>query len=457
MLNLTPDPYMLLGMQNQNLPWHKALAELIDNSLDADANSVSIRLDSSAVVVSDNGRGIRDFQASLKLGGHHKSETTVLGKYGIGLKDAWLFAGDRMQITTTHKGFKATVVVDIDELANNKWQVESPVLAETDEPSGTVIKLFLRKGRQAPSSDAFEKLSWVFTPALLEGKQIIRQKGIHGIPLQAKRVPPLSKSIAEQFTVEGKAVDIHIGIMQEGERIYSGPFWIQYGHRYIGSGSIGVGDYSTQGMAGVIKLGKGWALTKNKDDISELRDELAEEIHKRIEPLLKEAQAKSQSLFISQLRVDCENMLNLHLQEHLREARTKPAVSQRGTVLAVGTGRRRRNATKVHDAAGSVVRIKGSNGGRVKIDFNQLGDQCTAAIFDPSDYRVMLNTDHPFVAKAQTSGNRPVINLLAVIALHQYQMENRDGNRLAFSIADPVMAFGQLLNGGEAWFNEAAS
>lgn len=456
-MDLTPDPYMLLSMQNQNLPWHKVLAELIDNSLDAGANNIAIKLETGSVTVSDNGIGIRNLEGSLRIGGHQQSETTVLGKYGIGLKDAWTFAGDQMLITTVHKGMKSSVTVDRHELKKTNWIIPDPIPSPTDEPSGTAIKLILRKGKQPPSSDAFERLSWVFTPALLDGRQIISQKGAHGhgIPLQSKRIPPLAKSIADHFTVEGKDVDIHIGVMQEGERIYSGPFWIQYGHRHIGSGSIGVGDYSTQGMAGVIRLGKGWVLTKNKDDISELREELAQEIHKRIEPLLKEAQEVAQSVFVNQLRLDCEIALNRHLIEHVREARTKSAVSQSGTVLAVGSGKRRRNATKVHDAQGSVVRIKESNGAKIKFDFNHL-DEDIAGIFDPSDNRVTLNLDHLWVSNAQSSGNRPVLVLLALAALHHHALEHKDGNRLAFPIADPVTSFGRLLSVNAEVFNEAA-
>jgi hypothetical protein len=454
-MDLTPEPHVLFSMQNQNLPWHKVLAELIDNALDAGANNVTIRFDRGCMTVEDNGRGIRDIQASLKLGGHHESETTVLGKYGIGLKDAWLFCGDEMHIMTVHKGVRSTVSIDRQELARNRWQVADPIVEETDAPQGTSIRL--KTTKRKPPFEAWERLAWIFTPALLDGKQIRQRNGSADSPLQPKQLPPLEKAIADSFLVQDKAVDIHIGVMQENHRIYSGPFWIQYGHRHIGSGSIGVGDYSTQGMAGVIKLGKGWTLTKNKDDISELREELADEIHKRIEPLLKEAQEASQTVFISQLRMECESILNQQLLEHLREARTKPSISQGGTVLAVGSGKRRRNATKVHDADGSVVRLKSGNGGKIKIDFNQLDNPNSAAIFDPSDNRVILNIDHVFVAKAQAAGNRPAIVQLAVIALHQHAMGNRDGNRLAFPIDDPVTSLGQLLNGIAGVFDEAAS
>ena len=453
-MNLTPSPHLFLSVQNQNLPWHKVLAELIDNALDADANSVSIRFDRDGMTVTDNGRGIRDIEASLRLGGHHESETTVLGRYGIGLKDAWLFCGDHIHINTVHKGTRSIVTVDRQELSKNNWHADDPTCEPTSDPPGTSIRLRLNK--RQPPTDTWERLSWVFTPALLDGKQIVRVKGQSGFPLQPKKMPTLAKSIADRFTVEGKDVDIHIGVMQEGERIYSGPFWIQYGHRHIGSGSIGVGDYSTQGMAGVIRLGKGWVLTKNKDDISELREELAQEIHKRIEPLLKEAQEVAQSVFVNQLRLDCEIALNRHLIEHVREARTKPAVSQSGTVLAVGSGKRRRNATKVHDAQGSVVRIKESNGAKIKFDFNHL-DEDIAGIFDPSDNRVTLNLDHLWVSNAQSSGNRPVLVLLALAALHHHALEHRDGNRLAFPITDPVTSFGRLLNVNAEVFNEAAS
>lgn len=55
MVYLLPDPHLLASLVNANLPWWKALAELVDNSLDAGATRVVIDVSHRTLTVSDDG------------------------------------------------------------------------------------------------------------------------------------------------------------------------------------------------------------------------------------------------------------------------------------------------------------------------------------------------------------------------------------------------------------------
>src|SRR5947208_1198288 len=73
----------------------EALADLIDNSIDAGATSILIRFSLDAqsirrVVVADNGRGMDEatLRSAMQVGAQLKHQTSDLGKYGLGLKAA---------------------------------------------------------------------------------------------------------------------------------------------------------------------------------------------------------------------------------------------------------------------------------------------------------------------------------------------------------------------------------
>lgn len=75
----------------------EALADLIDNSVDAQARSVLIRffrtsasIDRIAIVDNGNGMTTRALDQAMKFGGKQAHKETDLGKYGIGLKSASL-------------------------------------------------------------------------------------------------------------------------------------------------------------------------------------------------------------------------------------------------------------------------------------------------------------------------------------------------------------------------------
>lgn len=76
---------------------HEALADLVDNSIDARANKILIRFVRTAdkiarVLIIDDGSGMDDdtLMEAMHFGSKNEKDDDELGKYGIGLKTASL-------------------------------------------------------------------------------------------------------------------------------------------------------------------------------------------------------------------------------------------------------------------------------------------------------------------------------------------------------------------------------
>lgn len=134
-----------------------ALADLVDNSIEAKAQKIDILLDISAnyVAIMDNGVGMSDdtHRESMKIAAETREyEGGSLGKFGTGMKAASLSQARRLVVATRESG-KARITVralDIDHVAKvNDWEKITLVLDESALPafasshlkdtSGTVV------------------------------------------------------------------------------------------------------------------------------------------------------------------------------------------------------------------------------------------------------------------------------------------------------------------------------
>lgn len=84
-----------------------AIADLIDNSVDAEAAKVHVRFVRSiegihSVLIADNGHGMNEaeLREAMRFGSRSKKSSEQLGKYGIGLKSASLSQAETVTVLT---------------------------------------------------------------------------------------------------------------------------------------------------------------------------------------------------------------------------------------------------------------------------------------------------------------------------------------------------------------------
>ncbi len=460
MVHLPPAPHLLASLANANLPWWKALAELVDNSLDAGATRVVIDITNRVLTVSDDGSGCEDITSVFKLGDHKRRKTSKLGRYGIGAKDAWLSCADTMEVITCCGKHESAMKVNYNEWMQNNWNVPDPEVRECSGPSGTIIKLPLRHGKKQPNEDAFQSLAFVFTPAIAHGIQIVRSINGKKKVLPPVEMPVRNDVVQSEFEIDGKAVRIDIGILPDGVSIERGPFWLVYGHRIIDANSLGAGQYSVRRMAGTIYLSEGWALAKNKDALSENQERLADAIFVRIEHILKKADQLAETIESSALRGELQQMLNQAVSEANKGKAKRDKGTEVGTIAPKDTGKRHRKASKVH-GLGDVVCTNGKSGrrGGYVLDWCEI-EPSVLGSFDRTGMRVSLNLNNGLISLAKSEANRAALTACAVALIADYGCRHDEkGNELfKFSFKDFGQAMGYLVKDYmEAKINAKAS
>lgn len=449
MVHLPPDPHILASYANANLPWWKALAELVDNSLDAGATRIVIDVTQRTLTVADDGVGCEDITAVFKLGDHKRRKTAKrgLGRYGIGAKDAWLSCADTMEVSSYRGNVETSMRVNYTEWMQNNWNVPDPEFKPTDKPTGTTIRLPLRPGKNAPADDAFKMLAFVFTPALSRGIQIVKSSKGKRTPLPPVEMPMRNDVVQAEFDIDGKSVKIDIGILPDGVQVERGPFWLIYDHRIIEATSLGAGHYSVRRIAGTITIGDGWALTKNKDDLSESQDRLSDAIFSRIEHVLKKADQLAETMESSALRGELQEILNSAVSDANRAKEKRGKGDSVGSVESKNTGRKRTRATKIQDGLGSVL-LPGNAGrkGGYVLDWCEI-DPSIIGQFDRSGMRVALNLNNGFVAQAKATSNRMALTHCAFSLIADYccRHDQKGNSLLRFSFDDFPQALGCLV------------
>jgi len=112
------DSLRYLGYDN-----YSAICDLIDNSLDAEANNIQINIsqvsNEPVITIVDDGNGMdeRILDEALRLGSlTDRNSTSDLGKYGMGLVTASLSIAKRTSVLTRSNGTLLKSVTDVDEI-----------------------------------------------------------------------------------------------------------------------------------------------------------------------------------------------------------------------------------------------------------------------------------------------------------------------------------------------------
>lgn len=452
MSDFTPDVHLIESMRNTRLGWHDAFAELIDNSFDAGAAQVAIEFSGKSVTIADDGAGATDVMSMVTFGAHKRHQTTSLGQYGIGLKDAWFWCGDTISIQTTRAGHTTSLRVrypqDIRQ-ESGRWIGPDPTVTDAlPHEKGTRIRFDGLRPR-TPSQDVFRRLGLTFMPAIESGRQVVFVKNGKRQPIEAYRLPQLIDPVIDTFEVDGRQTAIHIGIVRDGQRVEYPGFLLCYGHRVITTSNIGCGKYSSQRMAGRITLGPGWKLTKNKNDLSAFDESLEASILQRIEWLLKRAEQLAEDIESNALRSELASLINGGLRDLKgKEKRNSPTGEPSGTVRPVHSGRKRTTAAKIHaDIAGDVA-VAG-NGVRRGLQMDWCIDhEHIIGRFDSLSKTVMLNTANGFVASIKAARNMQALYAVAMglLANHISSQDDAGQMLIKFDSVGFIADWGRLMS-----------
>lgn len=408
-VSIAPSVEYLYALRAERIEWWKGIGELIDNALDADATRILLRNRDGVFEIEDDGRGIAEVDRALVCGKHIHVSTTKLGMFGIGLKNAWLSFGDRIEIDTVYNGERQYLNLHFEQVIASNWEIRKPARERTDRQNGTKIRIHLRQEKSGPTSKTYQCLANIFTPAIDAGKKIgFYSGGAKSLItwMEPCKLPPFGDGdrVTESFSVCGLPVSIDIGIIADGHRnAPMDPFWIQFGHRVIAESGIGAEGFCISRMAGRVVLGDGWPLSKNKDgllDTDEV-DQLKDEIFRRIEHLLRKAASLAESIECGAFNAEIEDALN-DIIDTRREARQQ-SDGGTGAVAPGSSGRRRRNATRSTDSPGSVIGRKPR--GAFSIAWTEKDDESNPGTYDYMTNTVTFNRNNPYLRACYESRN----------------------------------------------------
>lgn len=413
-MDITPTTALIHALSQQNLKWEQVLSELVDNSIDAGASRVDIEFGPSRrLAIIDDGQGCKDIEAMFRLGDHRAHSTTKLGRYGIGLKDAALFLKGVTDIDTVHKSQRSRVAIDWNGIQDHdgRWCAPDPVVTVTNDKPGTTIT-FSGFSRRLPRQDEQrDKLGFIFAPALLSGRQIrLCTKG-KAYPCSPYQLPTLTDMVQASFSIEGRGITLRAGIVADGVKNRYPGFTLQHGHRAIITTALGAKHYSVSRIAGIVELDGSWALTKNKDDITELQDELGETLFRACEGMLRKADLQSQQLESTALNATVSELLSDAIRQAARkqrERRTDSDEPQVGTMEPTGSGRQRRRASKVSDKDGPIDKAAKKG---LTLDWGDLDNVIGKA--DLTAGRVTLNSGMPILESLRRDNQSGALALIA--------------------------------------------
>jgi hypothetical protein len=426
-VDVTPDTAVLVALAESDLGWKKALGELIDNAIDHGAQNVWVsflpsRRGAIDLQVVDDGEGCADLESFIKLGAHRKSSTTVLGRFGVGAKDATLWAGgveSVFRVKSVYRARARTLSADwSDMIRQNKWQLIQSDPEEAAGLTGTTIRVE-PICRRVPDGKGWtsllNELGYLYSPAIKNGVRIwlkAKLRSAEKTQLEPYKLPLLEPDhIDQSLTVNGNRIRVYAGIVRSG--VPNPRPGISYFHGFrviIQNSGKGCGDISPARIAGFVELKDGWVLTKNKDNVSRSADALFEAVYQCIKPVLERAKKASHVLDSEALRRSIEDKVNAAFGTSNAKAVRDPGDNP-GTRKPTGRGGRHKQAEKDQDGA----TFARKRYGRLKIDFQDLGEDQDMSSY--STGTVIMNTSHPRILGLRDRKND---DALAIIAVYEF-------------------------------------
>jgi hypothetical protein len=221
--------FALSEFVDNSLQSYRANEELLNNYYKKNNKGFEVAITTNkkdSISIRDNsvGMDINELKKALQIA-NPPSDTSGLSEFGMGLKTASCWLGDKFSILTKKFGSEHSykVVFDVNEVANGKSKIEIIELRDTTSPSGTTIEIYeLHKSIATNTETKIKdflsniyridireqkmKLLWN-TKELKYDEDLIFWKAADGTPYR--------KPIKE-FYVNGKKVTGWLGIYGEG-------------------------------------------------------------------------------------------------------------------------------------------------------------------------------------------------------------------------------------------------
>jgi hypothetical protein len=228
--DITPHKSLMpkIGRSGYTVP--QAIAELIDNSIDAKVNdkvlNIDIEISNESIEITDNGTGMSKEELIKAFSLAHSSKEGKLGEFGLGLKTSCQSLGEYFSITTCREEDKEKYQIDYDVeewLKNDKhsWsKYPIKILKKEDNCQyGTVIKIEkLNKQLTTKTKYAIQKtkedIGNRFSPFILGGEVVIKINGVSSRPI----IPELTDDGKTEFEITPNGNKIHgwYGLMKTG-------------------------------------------------------------------------------------------------------------------------------------------------------------------------------------------------------------------------------------------------
>lgn len=140
---LPPDPERVMeGLRDTGYNFNTAIADIIDNSIAADATRIDISIDLNpkgdlTVYIADNGYGMDEdgLKNAMRYGSKKRDDPSSLGKFGLGLKTGSTAFCRCLSVVSRGSGDETVRKVqwDLDYIAKtNAWNLKQPIATEDE-------------------------------------------------------------------------------------------------------------------------------------------------------------------------------------------------------------------------------------------------------------------------------------------------------------------------------------
>jgi hypothetical protein len=235
-LEVIPDPISLIeSMRAVGYSVEAAIADLVDNSISAEAKAIDIQYDASGspfVAILDDGWGMapKELTNAMRHGSHNPTDTRApsdLGRFGLGLKTASLSQCRKLTVVSKKAGVISARRWDLDVVQQSgRWLVVVPEYADIkllpmfrrleERNSGTLVVWQdldrLTAGAADPQTEMTTKLSSLFEHlALVFHRFTQKEDGIAPVAMTVNGLPipprdPFLKNNNYSQPLEGQVI-----------------------------------------------------------------------------------------------------------------------------------------------------------------------------------------------------------------------------------------------------------